>query len=174
MDDPIFDPWWLEAGDPRPPSSGTRWRSNSGVRPQMPPPRPAPGRPSDTTHEGELTGTAAFWPAVVVPEIESLATRLAAARHGTRVEDLTEASPPVIRLVVTPWTGPLDEDDEARWGVLELALEARPEEVVVARYWLGPPAGRPVLESSLPGPNVAAAWLERIAVDFLARLMALA
>lgn len=172
MDDPIFDPWGVEAASagavgprtaatPQPPASTppSRWRSTGGAL------RARPG--SASVQRARLPGTAGFLRTLAVPRLLDAALRLEMARHTATVEDLLDAAPPSLRLLLRPWRGPWTEELSAPLGVLELVLADGPGGPVTVRTWLDAESAEPTDEMEVPPSRVGAAWLDQAVVAFV-------
>jgi hypothetical protein len=107
---------------------------------------------------------------MAVPRLEEVARRLQMARHQAAVEDLLEGTPPTLRFSVRPWRGPWTEELSPPRGTLVLSLEG--EDAVRVCAWLDPEADEPAEEASVPPMRINAAWLERLVLDFVERLLA--
>jgi hypothetical protein len=112
---------------------------------------------------------------MAVPRLEEVARRLQIARHEASVEDQLEATPPTLRFSLRPWRGPWTDELAPPRGTLVLSLEGAAgasEDAVSVRFWLDPEAEEPTDEMRVPPVRVNAAWLERLVLDFVERLLA--
>ena len=173
MDDPIFDPW---SRDEDSPSAETRrpqrWRFRGASAPTFqagsssslsPPERNAPRTP-----RARLAGTPGFLRTLAVPRLEEAAQRLTMARHQAFVEDLLDASPPVVRLTLKPWQAPLASGRSAE-GRLLIGLPDPNGETVSLSYDLGD-QGEPVVEH-VPAARLSGTWLEFNILAFIGRVL---
>jgi hypothetical protein len=110
---------------------------------------------------------------MAVPRLEEAARRLQIARHEASVDDQLEATPPTLRFSLRPWRGPWTDELSPPRGTLVLSLEGSEasEDVVSVRFWLDPEADEPTDEMRVPPARVNAAWLERLVLDFVRRLL---
>lgn len=155
-----------------PPANAPRWRSPAGPGP-TPPPSPHAGpdlrRASVSADRPRLAGTPGFLRSMAVPRLEEIVRRLQMARHQAAVEDFLEAEPPTLRFTLRPWRGPWTEELAPPSGRLVLSLED--EDSVSVRAWLDPESEEPEHEAKVPPMRVSAAWLERLVLDFVERLL---
>jgi hypothetical protein len=77
-----------------------------------------------------------------------------------------------LRLLLRPWRGPWTEELSPPQGVLELSLEDGPASRVLVRVWLDPDSAEPADVARIPSSQVGTAWGERLALDFVERLLA--
>ena len=175
MDDPIFDPWSVDteesASESAPPPTSPRWRSPVRAGPVVPPPQ-VPPRSLGPAPVARLRGAEGFLRAVAVPTLEEIAGRLRVARHSAAVLDRLAETPAVVRLSMRPWRGPPSGDPAAPIATLELALEAGGEHLVAQVSGdgdSGPPGHD---RSRIPVGELDTARIERLASEFIARVLA--
>lgn len=169
MDDPVFEPWSLEE-TPEGAAPQVRWRSRrAGAPPPMRPqtsPSPSVHRPRVTTPTARLAGTRGFLRSMAVPRLQEATQRLSMARHDVRLEDLLDSSPPLIRVALKPWRGPLADADDPG-GVFELSIDYGPEEHAVAHSKLLGPGGPMSREERVPTRKLGGEWIDARVLDFI-------
>ncbi len=176
MEDPIFDPWSVEAEErAEPPPRTSRWRSPGSAGSTIPATRPTPSPAMSTvptSHpRARLAGTAGFLRSMATPRLEAISRRLRMARHETSLQDLLGESPALLRFEIRPRPGPLSESVQLEPGRLEVALEEGPAEHVVARFWLDLSSDVPSEQVRIATAKLEAAWIEELALHFVERVL---
>jgi hypothetical protein len=108
---------------------------------------------------------------MAVPRIVGLVQRLQMAQHEAAVEDLLEATPPLLRVTFRPRRGPFIHGPPPPFATLEIGLqEGGKEELVTARWWIVPTV-EPTAELSVPPSRAGGAWLDQVFVEFVEQVL---
>jgi hypothetical protein len=107
---------------------------------------------------------------MAVPRLRTVITHLQIARHEAWLEDLLEASPPLIRMTMRPWRAVLASTPPPPVATMEIELEEPEEASVIARMWTASTV-KPDAEVRAPVPRVSAGWLEDICLVFVRRVL---
>jgi hypothetical protein len=118
-----------------------------------------------------LSGTAVLLRQTALPRLVEIARRLQMARHEVSIEDLLDQSPPLLRLWMRPWRGPLCDDPTPPLARLELILTSGEGELVVARTWLDDGLDNPTREVGIPAAGLGGDPLIRVTADFVERVL---
>jgi hypothetical protein len=104
---------------------------------------------------------------MVVPRLEDAASRIRLHRHEASVEDLLTGSPPLVRLRMTPVSGPLDEAGPARTATLEIRLGEPFNGTVAMVREIDSEGGAWRDEERMPIETLSAAALRGLVIDFV-------
>jgi hypothetical protein len=107
---------------------------------------------------------------IAAPRLTDIAQRLALARHEAAVEDHLDAFPPVLRLTVRPWRGPLAAPDAVE-GVLEIMPLGVEQDAVGLRYACEAPERPLAEEERIPTAKLTASWLEGRVLGFVGQVL---
>lgn len=97
-------------------------------------------------------------------------TRLQMARHEAWLEDLLGDSPPLIRMTMRPCRPLLTPTPPPPLATMEIELDERADESVVARIWIEPTL-EPEAEVRVSVARVSAGWLEDVSLEFVERVL---
>jgi len=107
---------------------------------------------------------------MAAPRLSDIAQRLLMARHDAQVEDLLDGSPPVLRLALRPWQGPLAGPDPVE-GTLEIEPIGMEQDAVVVRSACEDPERPWAEEERIPAAKLTAAWLEGRILAFVGKVL---
>lgn len=103
--------------------------------------------------------------------MQAISRRLRIARHDTQLDDLLDEPPSLLRFHVRPWLGHFARSGSDRSAMLEIGLSSNAEERVTAWYWLDELGEAPDESLSLPVEKLTASWIERVILDFVAKVL---
>jgi hypothetical protein len=173
LEDPIFDPW--SAGYPEEPAPAQAEASPTAETEQ---PAAGPGQPSTTPVALPRLQVATGLPEpleslrrLATARLEALARRLKLARHRTSLEDLLDGPARLIRFQLRPGRSPLSSAPTTRPAVLEIGVDAASEGLLTAWCWLDDLGEAPYRTVSVPAEMLSAGWIDRVALDFVARAL---
>jgi hypothetical protein len=166
LEDPIFEPW--SSGESLA-DSGESLADHEAPEPESvieaaAAAEPSPEREDDLPHPLGLLRHAG------VPRLEAISRKLRLARHGTALSDLLDGPTRLLRFELTPWINPLSARSP-RSAVLEIGLASESDPLVTAWYWLDASGGAPYKTSVVSSEKLDPAWVERTALDFVARVL---
>lgn len=121
---------------------------------------------ADDLRPAKLRAVAAFR-ALIVPRVNALNTRLAAARHRSMIDDRLDHDPPSLRLRIEPWSAPFDSREGTEATVLELVIPRGQSATVIGRVWLDPSSSAPSEERHLPAEQLSGGWIDGILYEFV-------
>jgi hypothetical protein len=153
IEDSIFEPWSVE---------------------KAPPPSPEQLAPSPDVEWQRLglgTGAHDMLRDIAISRLEAVGNRLRMARHATSLEDLLDDPERLIRFGLTPWFGPFSDSDSRRSAMLEFGLGGEGDEQVTAWYWLDRLAEAPHEAVRVVSSQLTASWVERVILDFVAKVL---
>jgi hypothetical protein len=107
---------------------------------------------------------------MAVPRLATLAHQIRGARHEARVEDQLAEDPPLIRLEMRAWKGPMTHIPNPPFSTMEIQLEEGETAEVVVRMWVDPTVA-PDEEARMPAVKLRAAWLDELAFRFVSGVL---